>query len=409
LRIAVVSPFLDRQHGTELCTVEQIERLARLHGWEIHLYSQRVQDVEGIQSVADPSLSASGSIFWHKVGQLHAPHLLNYIWWFFANQVHRWRDSREPGLRPDVTYSPGINCLDAGAILVHIVFREFYDQVRGDLRLRRLPVLSWPRTLHRKLYYRLIMWLESRIYGNPRVKLAAVSQLVAEQIEKHFNRADVVLIPNAVDTARFSVQARLENRTAARAALGYSPDEFVLLLIGNDWKKKGLDTLLAGLGLLRDLPCRALLVGSDDAAPFLSLIDGANLRESVHFRQPASDVLKFYAAADAYVGPSLEDAFSLPILEAMACGLPVIASVRAGASQNIRHRENGYLLQDPRNARELAGLIRQLFVDSWLREEMGNAAARTASGCNWQSNAERLKSFLEMAASGEHTARTAQS
>jgi len=60
-------------------------------------------------------------------------------------------------------------------------------------------------------------------------------------------------------------------------------------------------------------------------------------------------VLSFYAAADAYVAPSLEDAFGLPILEAMACGLPVIASVQAGASENVLDGATGYLLRDPMN------------------------------------------------------------
>jgi glycosyltransferase involved in cell wall biosynthesis len=406
LRLAVVSPFLDRQHGTELCVIEQVERLAALPGWEIHLYAQRVEDVKGVQPVTGTSSCPTGSILWHKVGQLPGPHLLNYLWWFAANQIQRWRDSRKPALRPDVTYSPGINCLNADAIVVHIVFREFYDLVRDDLRLRRLPVLSWPRTLHRKLYYRLIVSLERRIYGDPRVKLAAVSSLVAGQLKKHFGRADVLVIPNAVDSVRFSPQARSKRRTDARATLGYSPDEFVLLLIGNDWKKKGLDTLLASLALLRDLPCKLLVVGRDAAAPYRAIINDAKLGESVQFHEPASDVVQFYAAADAYVGPSLEDAFNLPILEAMASGLPVIASVRAGASENICHSENGFLLQDPRNAQELAGLVRRLFADSSLRQKMGDAAARTAGECNWQNNAMRTKAFLEGAA--EIRARSAE-
>src|SRR5882762_7018556 len=245
LRLAVVSPFLDRQHGTELCVIEQVERLAAVAGWEIHLYAQRVEDVKGVQPLVGTSSCPRGSILWHKVGQLPGPHLLNYLWWFAANQIHRWGDSRKPALRPDVTYSPGINCVNADAIVVHIVFREFYEMVRDDLRLRRLPVLSWPRTLHRKLYYRLIISLERRVYRDPRVKLAAVSSLVAGQLKKHFGRADVLVIPNAVDSVRFSPGARLKRRTEARAALGYSPEEFVLLLIGNDWKKKGLDTLLS--------------------------------------------------------------------------------------------------------------------------------------------------------------------
>src|SRR5579859_497247 len=405
LRIAVVSPFLDRQHGTELCIIEQMERLARIPGWEFHLYAQWVRDVEGLQPAAGASPSTAGAILWHKVAQLPGPHLLNYLWWFAANQLQRWRDTRKPGLRPDVTYSPGINCLHADAIVVHIVFSEFYELVRQDLHLRRLPVLSWPRTLHRKLYYRLIISLERRIYRDPRVKLAAVSGLVAGQLQKRFGRTDVLVIPNAVDTVRFSPQARLNRRPDARAALGYSLDEFVLLLIGNDWKKKGLDTLLASLALLRDLPCKLLVVGKDAAAPYRAIIGDAKLRESVRFHEPASDVLQFYAAADAYVGPSLEDAFNLPILEAMASGLPVIASVRAGASENIRDSQNGFLLQDPRNAEELAELIRRLFADASLRQAMGSAAARTAGECSWENNAKQTKSFLEGAANQTTLAR----
>lgn len=68
---------------------------------------------------------------------------------------------------------------------------------------------------------------------------------------------------------------------------------------------------------------------------------------------PSADVLFFYAAADAYVAPSLEESFGLPIMEAMACGLPVIASVQSGASETIVDGETGYLLRDPLNNLEL--------------------------------------------------------
>jgi glycosyltransferase involved in cell wall biosynthesis len=65
------------------------------------------------------------------------------------------------------------------------------------------------------------------------------------------------------------------------------------------------------------------------------------------FLPPSPNVLQFYAAADAYVGPSLEDAYGLPVLEAMACGLPVLASSRAGVSEIIDHEINGIILRDP--------------------------------------------------------------
>ena len=93
------------------------------------------------------------------------------------------------------------------------------------------------------------------------------------------------------------------------------------------------------------------------------LLDQLALRDRVRFEKPSTDVLSFYAAADLYVGPSLEDAFNLPMLEAMACGLPVIASVQAGASENVRDNETGLLLLDPRDPVQLVRLIRRLFDD----------------------------------------------
>jgi UDP-glucose:(heptosyl)LPS alpha-1,3-glucosyltransferase len=86
-----------------------------------------------------------------------------------------------------------------------------------------------------------------------------------------------------------------------------------------------------------ETPIQLLVVGKDDPGGQLPL-DGR-----VRFLAPSADVLSFYAAADAYVAPSLEDAFGLPILEAMACGLPVIASVQAGASENALDGTTGYL------------------------------------------------------------------
>jgi glycosyltransferase involved in cell wall biosynthesis len=392
LRLAVVSPFLDRSHGTELCIIEQIERLASQHGWEIQLYSQRVGDLKGLS--ANTAKDSGGRIFWHKVSDFPGPHLFKFIWWFFANRVRRWRDSSNPQLRPDLTYSPGINCFDADAIIVHIVFHEFYQRVRSELLLSRLPLSAWPRTLHRKLYYGLIMFLERRIYRDSRVRLAAVSRMVADQLRTHFDRADVAVIPNAVDTARFNPAARLSRRSSARNSLGHSDAEFVLLLIGNDWKKKGLDQLLRAMQLDQDLPLRLLVVGRDDPSLYNALLRESGTLDRVHFLPPTPDVLSVYASADAYVGPSLEDAFGLPILEAMACALPVIASARAGASEMIEDGRTGLILRQPENPEELATLLRRLFQDKSLQQELGETAAQVAQLFSWETNTAKTLNFL---------------
>src|SRR5271157_193521 len=202
-RIAVVTPFLDKRHGTERAMVECLSRLAK--DFDFHVYSNRVEDLD------------LARIVWHRVPALPGPHLLSYLWWFYANRIYRWRDRRFRGFAPEMVFSPGVNCLDADAIVVHIVFREFYRLTRDELRLRRVPVWSWPRAIHRKLYYKLIIALERRVYSNPRVRLAAVSQFTAAQLHSCFGRTDVAVIPNAVDHELFHPAARLSRRAAERA------------------------------------------------------------------------------------------------------------------------------------------------------------------------------------------------
>jgi len=148
-----------------------------------------------------------------------------------------------------------------------------------------------------------------------------------------------------------------------------------------------------------DLPIRLLILGNDNREPFLELSERLGLGARLSFLESSRDVLQFYAAADAYVGPSLEDAYGLPILESMACGLPVIASCAAGASEIIVDGENGLLLRDPRDVKLLASLMREICTAPELRAALGAAAERTASRESWETYAARmLEHFQSIAA-----------
>jgi len=395
LRLAVVSPFLDRKHGTEHVILEQLERFATDPNVEIHIYTQRLEDLAGVapyQGSAKENLPSR--IYLHRIPALGGPHLLAYVWWFIANQLYRWADARFRGLTHDLVYSPGINCWDADAIAIHIVFHEFYRKVGARLKLRDSQVSSWPRGIHRRLYYRLIMLLERHIYTRPNVHLAAVSQLVARHVTEFFGRSDACIVPNAVDAAQFSPEIRLQRRASAREHLGLSADIFALLLVGNDWEKKGLSTLLRSMADCLELPFRLLVTGTDDRNSFLPLINRLGLQERVQFSGSSGDVMQFYAAADVYTGPSLEDSFALPPLEAMACGLPVITSVNNGGSQIITEGADGFVLSDPSDSAALTRLLRRLYEQPELRRRVGENAACTARQYSWDRNARETWDFL---------------
>jgi glycosyltransferase involved in cell wall biosynthesis len=395
LRLAVVSPFLDRRHGTERAVVESLERFALHPGAEIHLYSQSVQDLAGVADY--PCGQSSSRIFWHKVPAIPGPHLLRYLWWFIANHLQRFWDSRVRGLKFDLLYSPGINAFAVDAISVHIVFREFRRRVRPRLRLRGAAISRWPVMIHRRLYYSLICFLESLIYARKRTALTAISQHSADCLKEFYGRDDVCVIQYGVDANIFHPAARRERRDSVRSSLRIDPSVFCLLLIGNDWKNKGLDALLRALAECAELPLSLLVAGSDDRREYLETIEKLGVK-SVRFLEPSQDVMQFYAAADAYVGPSLEDAYGLPILEAMACGLPVIASSRAGASEIVRDGENGLILHDAEDPHELAVLVRRLCSDSSLCSRLGEQAACTAATQSWDQNAAGIWEFLEKTA-----------
>jgi glycosyltransferase involved in cell wall biosynthesis len=402
--IAIVSPFLDKKHGTERCVAEQAERLARDHGFEVHLFTERVDDIPGVVNARDWQASrkipnsdanaASGSLVWHRVPDVPGPQLVKYLWWLVANHFVRWA-ARQRGTVCDLTYTPGINCFDADLISVHIVFAEFVRQVGPELTFRTNPAGSWLRLAHRRLYYRLLMSLERRIYGDPDQQLVVVSNKVAEDLRRFYSRSDSMpLVYHGLDLERFSPQRRMELRPASRQELGLPADAFALLLIGNDFRKKGLRYLLQAAAQLNLERLHLLVVGEDDAAPYQGLIHDAGLKQRVRFLPIRLDVEFYYAAADLYVGPSLEDAFSLPLAEAMACGVPAIVSRRAGVSEIISHGADGFVVEDPTDVSALAEFIRRLMDPADLREAMGGAAARTARRYTWEQNVAEMKALI---------------
>jgi glycosyltransferase involved in cell wall biosynthesis len=393
LRLAVASPFIDRRHGTERAVVESLERFTQ-RDVEIHLYSQRVEDLEGVEPFAWDS--SRSRILWHAVSTIPGPHLVSYLWWFLANSVQRFWDSRFRKLQFDLLYTPGINTFSADAISVHVVFGEFYRRVRPRLRLRGAPISRWPVIIHRRMYYRLICFLESLIYTRKRTALTAISQHSADSLNELYGRDDVRVIRYGVDIRFFRPNVRNARRDAERSSLKIGSSEFCLLLIGNDWKNKGLDVLLRAVAECGELPLILLVVGSDDQRAYSKSIQTLALAPKVRFLEPSKDVMKFYAAADAYVGPSLEDAYGLPILEAMACGLPIIASARAGASEIIREAENGFVLRNPEDFQELAVLLRRLSSDPNLCMRLGDKAARTAEEHSWDRHALETWEFLNV-------------
>jgi len=257
-------------------------------------------------------------------------------------------------------------------------------------------VRAWPLLLHRRLYYRLVVALEKRVFQRPETQLILTSRRSAEELARFYGRNErLPLIETGLDHKAFNPELRVSSRAEARRAIGLRDETFTLLLIGNDWRKKGLGTLLEALMQLANLPVQLVVVSNEAAAVSQAVAQYPELRELVHILPPRKDVEFYYAAADAYVGPSLEDTFALPAAEAMACGLPVIISARAGAADIVHHGINALVLNDPKDAGALAAMIRQLYADEAFRGHLGEEAAKTARQYTWERNGRELTAIFE--------------
>jgi glycosyltransferase involved in cell wall biosynthesis len=380
-RLAVVSPFLDKRHGTERMVIEWITHLAG--DFEIHVYSQSIEDVD------------LSKITWHRIPKSKGPHIVNYLWWLAANSVCRsWHRLR--GLDFDLIFSPGINCLDADSITIHIVFAEFVRRVRPELRFARNSIGFWPRLLHRKLYYRVLVFLEGLVFTNPRIQLILTAPQTAEELKRFYGRDGAVPVVSAgLDHRAFNPERRLALRDSARAALAIAHDHFAILLVGNDWRNKGVPVLLEMLDQLRDLSIRLFVVSREDPSDCWKLVKEKGLEDRVQFLPPRNDIEFYYAAADAYVGPSLHDLYAMPPAEAMACGLPVIVSAAAGVSQIITNGVDGQILDDPTDANALAAMIRGLYQDPELRSRLGANAAIATGPYTWERSSRELAAIFE--------------
>jgi glycosyltransferase involved in cell wall biosynthesis len=383
-RLAVVSPFLDKRHGTERRVVEWISHLA--DAFEIHVYSQRVDDL---------NLS---KIIWHRIPQVRGPHLINYLWWFAANRLARAWDRRIRGLRHDILFSPGVNCLDPDAVSVHIVFAEYICRNRVEMEFSRNPPGSWPALLHRKLYCGLIAFLERRLYTRRNLRLILIARRTKDELRRFYGRyEEFPVLYVGLDHEVFNSARRIADREVARKELKIAEGHFMLLLIGNDWRNKGVMVILEAMERLHDLPIQLLLVGRENATEYQAIVKKHYLADRVHFLSPRPDVGFYYAAADAYVGPSLEDTFAQPPAEAMACGLPVVVSSANGTSEIITDGVDGLILKDPTDSTALAAMIRRLYEDAEFRATIGKRAAETTQPYTWERNGEELlKIFQEV-------------
>ena len=223
-------------------------------------------------------------------------------------------------------------------------------------------------------HHRYVLAAERALFTSPRLKAVICnSEMVRGEIAARFGTPaeKLVLIRNAVDADAFHPGLRDEMRAGVRQQVKIPANANVALHVGSGFERKGVAALLEAVALAPTKPW-ALVVGRDERLPrYVELARRLGIAERTRFVGAVSDVRPYYAAADSFVLASLYDPQPNAVLEAMACGLPVVTTTKCGAAEVLVENESGFV-RDALDVHGLADAIGRL--DGGVALRMGKAA-----------------------------------
>jgi glycosyltransferase involved in cell wall biosynthesis len=218
------------------------------------------------------------------------------------------------------------------------------------------------------------------------VSRAQRRELVRAGLPRHV----MPVIPDGIDLARFS--------DPRPSSLPLPPGKRIVVQVANDMPDKDFPTLLEAAGSVahRRRDFHLLLVGRNTDSPQISrAVAEAGLSEMATLAGQRDDVPGILARADVFVLSSRRETFALAVLEAMAAGLPVVASDLAALAELLSNGKEG-LLVPPGDADALAGGIERVLDDAALSRQLGEAARRRAATFSSARMAARFERLLRL-------------
>lgn len=209
-------------------------------------------------------------------------------------------------------------------------------------RARILP--GWKaRLLWHDRYHRYVMAAERAMYQSAELRAVICNAaMIKQEIMEDFGLPDekIHVIYNAIDHQHFLPPDETQ-RVTLRRQWQIPQGATCLIYVGSGFERKGLR---AAIEAIAPTSRYLLVVGKDkEAARYQALAQTLDCSERVRFLGMQPETLPFYQMADGLLLPTLYDPFPNVILEAMACGLPVITSTGCGGAEFIRNGENGYV------------------------------------------------------------------
>ncbi|MBI3977514.1 MAG: glycosyltransferase family 4 protein [Chloroflexi bacterium] len=370
-----------RPHGEGLICYQVLSRLAR-RGHELHVFIAEValnEPLPGARLYQVPDRMPFAALRW---------------WRFQVESVRRaraiCRQSRIDVVHHLMPFYLGEHfSLVGGAPLV--VGPIFPNWPLGPADLDQLPVP--PRRfgpagqVARDILGRAAVVLQRRTLA--RAAGVLISATAVERELPGAVRGKSVLVPFGVDTDRF--------RPAEPVGSDARP---TILFLANLLRRKGLEYLLRALPIvLIAIPAARLVVvgGGPSEGYFRRLAGDLHLDAAVEFVGPVSSsaTLPYFQQCDVYCLPSLGEPFGISLLEAMACGKPVVATNAGGPPDFVAEGQSGYLVP-PRDSNALAAALVRLLADPQLRKSAGGFnRERCVREYRWEAVTEKIENVYQ--------------
>lgn len=227
--------------------------------------------------------------------------------------------------------------------------------------------------------------------------VVSLSQSMSDQLGAMGVPGDrIEMIPNAFDASRF---ASVTDKAVTRDALDIPRNAFLFLCVARNHPQKDLPTLLDAFQILAarsSKDCIHMAIVGRGVPLLRSVVETMGLQGKVHLLElmpesasgslpefPPRSLVELYQAADAFVLSSLLEGFSSALLEAMAAGLPIIATSAPGITEQVEHGREA-LLSPCGNPERLAESMLKVYADMNLREKLGFNAAARAQHFSWE-------------------------
>jgi UDP-glucose:(heptosyl)LPS alpha-1,3-glucosyltransferase len=208
----------------------------------------------------------------------------------------------------------------------------------------------------------------------------------------------IAVVYNGVDCKRYAPSHRAVHRERVRRELGVDDATLLLLLATHNFRRKGVPELLKAAARLvaNGRPVHVAIVGRGRLAQWRRKAARLGVGDHTTFVGGVSEMIPYYAAADAYVHPTYYDQCSLVILEAAASGLPIVTTRRDnGTAEMFREGDEILTVHDPRDADDLYERVDALF-DERLRTRLGIGARSVAERHPFERNVAEILGLYEL-------------